>query len=117
MVSYKIKRIYEATGEHDGFRVLIDRLWPRGIKKDDAHIDLWLKDLAPSTDLRKWFSHDDEKWLDFELRYQAELNSNSELKEIIHDFKQHKEITLLYAAHNKEHNNAVVLKEYLEKKA
>ncbi|GAA4794529.1 DUF488 domain-containing protein [Olivibacter ginsenosidimutans] len=117
MITYKIKRIYETVDEHDGFRVLVDRLWPRGIKKEDAKIDLWLKNLAPSTDLRKWFNHDDEKWTDFKSKYQAELNSNSELKETMRTFKQHKKVTFLYAAQNEKHNNAAVLKAYLEKKA
>lgn len=111
-----IKRIYENPMETDGFRILIDRLWPRGISKEKAKIDLWLKEIAPSDELRKWFSHDPEKWTDFKKKYKLELANNLEsikvIKEII---KKEKIITLLYSAKDEEHNNAIVLKEFLKK--
>lgn len=106
-----IKRIYEKKEDSDGYRVLIDRLWPRGVKKEEAHIDLWLKEIAPSTNLRKWFHHEPEKWPEFKKRYHQELNKN---KSLIEDLLQKPEpLTLLYSAKDEKHNNAVVLQEYL----
>ena len=112
----KLKRVYEEYSPHDGFRILVDRLWPRGIKKEKAKIDLWLKEIAPSDKLRKWFSHDSSKWQEFKKRYKKEIKENKEifkkLKEII---KNKKEVTLLYSAKDEKHNNAIVLKEILQK--
>ena len=114
-MSVHIKRIYEPTSKSDGFRILVDRLWPRGIKKENAHFDLWLKDVAPSNELRKWFNHEPEKWEEFMKKYTAELKDTSafeELKKILH---QHKQLTLLFSAKDEMHNQAVVLKEILER--
>jgi len=109
----RIKRIYDKHSLNDGTRILIDRLWPRGIKKEEAKIDEWVKDIAPSDDLRKWFSHDPEKWIEFKKKYSAELKKKNDLCEEIVK-KGRVNITLVYAAKNVEQNNAVVLKEYLE---
>lgn len=110
MSTIKIKRVYEATDKGDGFRILIDRLWPRGLSKEKAHIDLWYKDIAPTNELRKWFAHDVEKWPEFQKRYRAELTTHkaavAELKAII---KKEKNVTLLFSASDEAHNNAVVL--------
>ena len=109
-----LKRIYEDFEESDGFRILIDRLWPRGLSKENAKIDLWLKEIAPSESLRKWFGHDPVKWEEFKEKYIAELKSRQEqIKEVKALAKTHKVITLLYAAKDENHNNAVVLKEVL----
>ncbi len=111
----KIKRIYDAPSRNDGYRVLVDRLWPRGMNKGKAGIDIWLKEVAPSDELRKWFNHEPQKWGDFKKRYFAELEEKREILGPI--IKKHeKSMTLLYGAKDQEHNNAVALKEYLEKK-
>jgi uncharacterized protein YeaO (DUF488 family) len=113
----RIKRIYESAAEEDGFRILIDRLWPRGIEKEKAKIDMWLKEVAPSNELRKWFSHDPEKWEEFKKRYAKELTAKPELlKEIRQIEKEKGTVTLLYSARDIKHNNAVALKTILEKK-
>lgn len=111
-----IKRIYEPAGPSDGTRVLVDRLWPRGMRKEDAPFDLWLKDIAPSTDLRHWFNHEPERWDEFKRRYRAELTDNpalAELKALV----AKGQTTLLYGAHDEQHNQAVVLAEYLRQQA
>ena len=108
------KRIYDPPAAEDGHRILVDRVWPRGIKKADARLDAWLKDIAPSTDLRKWFGHDPAKWDEFQRHYFAELD---EKPDTIADLKQRAKsgpLTLLYAAKDTEHNNAAALKAYLE---
>lgn len=106
----KIKRVYEAPEAGDGFRVLIDRLWPRGLTKDKAKVDLWLKDIAPSTELRKSFGHDPAKWGRFQDRYGRELDRHPELFRRIKDLeREHKIVTLIYGAKDDEHNDAVVL--------
>ncbi|SDD23630.1 DUF488 domain-containing protein [Niabella drilacis] len=110
-----IKRVYEAPAENDGFRVLVDRLWPRGIRKADVAIDEWQKELAPSTELRKWFNHDPEKWTGFQKKYEAELRDNPALDSFLKSLGKHKKITLLYAAKDEQHNQAVVLQEVLRK--
>jgi uncharacterized protein YeaO (DUF488 family) len=110
----KIKRIYEEPSEDDGYRILVDRLWPRGLSKKKSKIDLWLRDIAPSNDLRKWFSHDPAKWNEFKKRYIKELENNSSLQKLIEIIKQKNSITLLYATKDKERNNATVIKEYIE---
>lgn len=112
----KIKRIYETPSSGDGFRVLVDRLWPRGLSKDSAKIDLWLKDIAPSDKLRKWFSHDPKKWLEFNKRYHLELKEKSELTSNLKKLEQEKKVvTLLFSAKNEKQNNAVSLFQYLQK--
>jgi len=106
----KIKRIYEPAANDDGFRILVDRLWPRGLSKENAKVDLWLKDIAPSNDLRKSFCHDPKKWETFKSKYLKELGANKELLSKIKQIEKEKRIvTLLYSAKDKEHNNAVVL--------
>lgn len=114
MTRYKLKRIYDKPDSTDGFRVLVDRLWPRGIKKENAKIDEWLKSLAPSSTLRKRYHQEEETWEEFKQAYYAEINANEQSNAIVKELKKHDVITLLYAAHNKEHNNAKALKEYLE---
>src|SRR5580658_1119787 len=110
----KIKRIYEPPEKNDGFRVLVDRLWPRGVSKDRAHLDLWLKEIAPSDALRKWFGHDPERWTEFQRRYRAELRKLTALtKEVKQLEKKHRTITLVYSARDEQHNQAVALLSYL----
>lgn len=111
----KIKRVYEQPEETDDYRVLIDRLWPRGLTKEKAKVDLWLKDIAPSTELRKWFSHDPAKWDEFKNRYCEELKKNNQFVSKLVDLLKNGKLTLVYGAKDEEHNEAVVLKEYLEK--
>ena len=114
-MNIKLKRAYEPKEKADGFRILVDRLWPRGIKKEDLEIDVWLKEVAPSSALRKWFNHDPEKWATFKTKYKAELKQSAMLGELKQFVKKYKKITLVYAAKNEEHNQAVVLKELLDK--
>ena len=114
-INIKLKRAYEPKEKTDGFRILVDRLWPRGIKKEDLEIDVWLKEVAPSSALRKWFNHDPEKWATFKTKYKAELKQSAMLDELKQFVKKHKKITLAYGAKNEEHNQAVVLKELLDK--
>lgn len=110
-----LKRIYEPYDKEDGYRILVDRLWPRGVSKEKAHLDLWLKEIAPSTELRKWFGHKTEKWEEFKKRYIEELKLNEEaviqIKKIL---LKHRKVTLLFGAKDKEHNQAVVIAEFLE---
>jgi uncharacterized protein YeaO (DUF488 family) len=108
-----IKRVYDPPSAHDGKRILVDRLWPRGLKRDEAAIDEWMKELAPSDELRKWFSHDPAKWPEFKKRYRKELEAKSGLLGELKGYARHGTATLLYAAKDTEHNNAVVLKEFL----
>lgn len=111
-----LKRVYEPADDGDGLRVLVDRLWPRGLRKQEAAIDLWARELAPSTALRRWFGHDPEKWAEFRRRYDAELRQNGEA---IGDFRSQvggRAATLLYAAHDEAHNHAIVLKDFLDGK-
>ena len=110
----QIKRIYEPAEISDGYRVLVDRPWPRGVKKETARIDLWLKDVAPSAALRKWFGHKPEKWKDFSLGYREELKQNKAVAELIKIIKGHPSRTLLYGAKDEIHNQTVVLKSFLE---
>ncbi|HHY54335.1 MAG TPA: DUF488 domain-containing protein [Chloroflexi bacterium] len=109
----KLRRAYAPPTEDDGYRVLVDRLWPRGISKTNARIDLWLKEVAPSTELRQWFGHDPEKWAEFKKRYRAELKNNPAWAEL-QALAQQKELTLVYAAKDQLHNEAVALKQLLE---
>jgi len=113
----QLKRVYEKEDPDDGVRYLIERLWPRGVKKTSLRIDGWLKDAGPSTELRKWFSHDPAKWQEFRRRYFAELDRTPDAWAPIRDAARHGTVTLLYSSHDTEHNNAVALKEYVEHKA
>jgi uncharacterized protein YeaO (DUF488 family) len=108
-----IKRIYDKASITDGKRVFVDRLWPRGVKKSTANVDLWMKDIAPSNELRLWFDHDPKKWESFKARYVKELESNKHVSDLI-KLAEKGDVTLLYAAKDTEHNNAVVLSEYME---
>lgn len=111
-----LKRIYEPASKKDGFRILVDRLWPRGLKKSEARVDLWLREIAPTTELRKWFNHDPERWAEFVADYKFQLNKNRHIAgQLIALIKQHKKVSLLYSAQNEQFNNAVVLKGYLDK--
>ncbi len=113
----QIKRVYEQSSKKDGFRILIDRLWPRGLTKEKAAADLWVKDLAPSDELRKWFAHDPKKWLVFQKKYLKELEEKKDFIEKLQRLEHDKKIiTLLYGAKDTEHNNAVVLEKLLQKK-
>lgn len=112
-MTIEIKRIYEPAARTDGMRVLVDRMWPRGIKKDDARIDLWLKDVAPTTSLRRWFDHRPERWDRFRERYVAELSNNPSLAEL-RNLAKKKRVTLIYSARDADHNQAVVLAEHLK---
>lgn len=109
----EIKRAYEKPGKDDGVRILIDRLWPRGMTKEKAQVDLWLKEIAPTTELRKWFNHEPEKWEEFKKRYTAELNANKAQVLLLKEEIKKGKVTLVYGAKDSEHNDAVVLKEYL----
>jgi len=107
----RIKRVYEQPDKHDGRRILVDRLWPRGLTKEKASVDLWLKDIAPSTALRKWFGHDPDKWEAFKERYLAELKNNSEPIRHLKQELDKGDVTLVYGAKDEEHNEAVVIQE------
>ena len=111
----KIERIYDASAG-TGFRILVDRLWPRGIKKDEAKVDLWMRDIAPSNELRKWFGHDPGKWEEFKERFYGELDQKPEIVNQLISKAGESDLLLLYAAKDEEHNNAVALKEYIESK-
>jgi len=110
----KIKRVYDTPEEVDGFRILVDRLWARGLSKEKARIDLWLKDIAPSNELRKWYEHDPEKWPEFKKRYYSELNDKRELVDSIIEKAREGTVTLLYGSKETRLNNATALKEYIE---
>jgi uncharacterized protein YeaO (DUF488 family) len=110
----KLKRVYEQAEPSDGFRVLADRLWPRGISKEEAHVDEWLRDIAPTPELRKWFGHDPEKWPVFERRYRAELKAQTQLLEKLLADAAGRDITLVYASREEKYNNVTVLKEVLQ---
>ena len=110
----QIKRVYAPAASSDGFRMLVERLWPRGMKKEKAKLDAWLKDVAPSTELRKWFSHDPAKWMEFQRRYDAELDQHPEAWQPILDAAKKGKVTLLFSSHDADHNNVVALKKYLE---
>lgn len=112
-MNIKIKRVYEKPEPADGFRILVDRLWPRGLTKEKAAADLWLKDIAPSTELRKWFHHDPEKWKEFQKKYRQELKENPEAVSILKEHLKKGPLTLLYGAKDREHNEAEVLKEFI----
>lgn len=109
-----IKRAYEPPEQADGKRVLVDRLWPRGLSKERARIDLWLKDLAPSNELRKWYGHDPEKFEEFRRRYEAELSNAQEALQQLREMARHEQVTLVFAAHDAKHSNAAVLLDVLK---
>lgn len=111
----QIKRVYEPYDKSDGVRFFIDKLYPRGIKKENLHFDQWLKDIAPSNQLRHWFNHDPDKWEEFKQKYWVELKEHKNTLDSILLSSKEKNVTLLYSAHDSEHNNAVALKEYLER--
>ena len=111
----KIKRVYEAPAKDDGMRILVDRLWPRGLTKQKAAIDLWLKEIAPTAELRKWFAHDPKKWTEFRKKYLQELKENKEQISIIKDHLKQGAVTLVYGARDQEHNEANVLEELLNR--
>ena len=109
----KLKRAYDPASKDDGIRFLVERLWPRGVKKAALRLDAWLKDVAPSTELRRWFSHDPSKWMEFQRRYFAELDAKPAAAEPILQAGRRGRVTLVYSSHDEEHNNAVALKAYL----
>lgn len=113
-LNIQIKRAYEPEKSSDGKRILVERLWPRGLSKEDAHIDLWYKNIAPSTELRKWYSHELERWTSFKQKYIEELKANPEAVSELCQLCKGKKITFIYAAHDELHNSAVVLKQFLE---
>jgi uncharacterized protein YeaO (DUF488 family) len=109
----KLKRVYEHPSKEDGTRILVDRLWPRGLTKEKAHVDLWLKEVAPSTELRKWFAHDPAKWPEFKARYKAELKHNTAQLALLKQAVVRGPATLLYGARDTERNEAIVLQDLL----
>ncbi|MDY0288263.1 MAG: DUF488 domain-containing protein [Sphaerochaeta sp.] len=110
----KIKQVYEPFDAEDGERYLVDRLWPRGMSKEKLRLDAWLKDVAPSGDLRRWFGHDEARWEEFQSLYRSELDSNPDGWKPLAEACRRGKVTLLFAAHDREHNNAQVLKAYVE---
>ena len=113
----KIKRIYDPPSTNDGFRILVDRLWPRGLTKEKAKVDLWLKEIAPSNELRKWYAHDPEKWSEFRKKYFKELDVKKGLADQIIQKTRQGDVTLLYSSKEEKLNNAVALKDYIEKRS
>jgi uncharacterized protein YeaO (DUF488 family) len=114
MTTIQIKRVYAPPGEKDGFRILVDRLWPRGVKKTEANVDKWMKDVAPGNALRKWFNHEPGKWESFSKKYRAELKKSDAVQDLIGEIKKHTRVTLLYGAKDEAHNQAVVLQQYIK---
>lgn len=109
----QIKRVYDDYAKQDGFRILVDRLWPRGITKEAAQVDVWLKDVAPSTELRKWFHQDRENWTEFVKKYKVELRSNEALPALKKLIREHPKVTLLYGSKDEEHNHAEILRQLI----
>jgi|SRR5580698_4681154 uncharacterized protein YeaO (DUF488 family) len=114
-MTIQLKRVYEAPSKSDGTRILVDRLWPRGLTKEKASVDLWLKEVAPSTELRKWFAHDPAKWPEFKARYKAELKRNSAHLALLKQAVLRGPATLLYGAKDTQHNEAIVLQDLLSR--
>ena len=112
----QLKRAYDVASKNDGARFLVERLWPRGIKKENLHVEDWLKDVAPSSELRRWFQHDAAKWAEFRRRYFYQLERNPDAWQSLIARARRGRVTLVYSAHDTEHNNAVVLKEFLDHK-
>jgi uncharacterized protein YeaO (DUF488 family) len=110
----QLKRVYETPSRKDGWRVLVDRLWPRGLTKERAAVDLWLKDVAPSTELRQWFGHDPAKWKGFQARYRKELKQKKDALKLLKQKSKERAVTLVYGARDKDHNEALVLKSVLD---
>ena len=111
-----IKRVYEATAKTDGKRYLVDRLWPRGVKKEVLHLETWLKEVAPSDDLRRWFKHEPVKWKEFQKRYRTELTKHPQHWQPLLEAAASGSLTLLFSAHDTEHNNAIVLRDFLNER-
>jgi uncharacterized protein YeaO (DUF488 family) len=114
MAKIRLKRAYEKPAPDDGLRILVERLWPRGLSKERAGIDLWMREVSPSPELRKWYGHDTAKWAEFQKRYRAELRANKHAVEELREKCGSGSITFVYAASDEEHNSATVLKEFLE---
>lgn len=112
-MSIRLKRAYESPSESDDYRILVDRLWPRGLSKQKARFDYWLKEIAPSAELRRWFNHDPEKWNEFKKRYFRELDSRPEIVDQLLHFVRKGDVTLVFSARDESHNDAVALREYL----
>jgi uncharacterized protein YeaO (DUF488 family) len=112
----RLKRAYEDASPEDGLRVLVDRLWPRGLSKQKAHVDLWLKEIAPSSELRKWFGHDPARWKDFQVRYRDEIHGHPDSLELLRKKGRDGTVTLLFASRDEQHNNAIVLKDLLKRR-
>jgi uncharacterized protein YeaO (DUF488 family) len=112
-MNIKIKRVYETPEKSDGYRILVDRLWPRGLTKEKAAVDLWLKDIAPTTELRKWFNHEPEKWKEFIKKYLKELKENIEPVSLLKDYIKKGPVTLIYGARDEVHNEALVIKDFV----
>jgi uncharacterized protein YeaO (DUF488 family) len=110
----QLKRVYEKPSRNDGIRILVDRLWPRGLTKERAAVTLWLKDVAPSTELRKWFGHDPAKWKEFQVRYRKELRDKKDALKLLKQKSKERTVTLVYGARDEEDNEALVLKKILE---
>ena len=115
MCEIRIKRVYDAPAKSDGFRVLVDRVWPRGVSKEKAAVDLWMKEVGPSTELRKWFGHDPERWDEFRKRYRAELKERTDLVDELRGHAAKGPLTLVFSAKDEEHNQALALKEVLRR--
>lgn len=113
-MAVKLKRVYEPFEASDGYRVLVDRVWPRGLTKEEVHFDLWLKEIAPSAELRKWFNHEKSKWADFQKKYSLEIKGTEAFKKLKDIIKEHKVVTLIYGAKNEENNQAVAIKSFLK---
>ena len=117
-MSIELKRVYDPASESDGYRILVDRLWPRGLTEESARVDLWLRRVAPTTELRKWYSHDVEKWPEFQKRYESELAAHGELLDLILDIERHRKIvTILFGAKDVERNEANVVLTVLKRRA
>ncbi|MDE1857229.1 MAG: DUF488 family protein [Candidatus Micrarchaeota archaeon] len=116
-MNIRVKRVYEDYDVTDGVRVLVDRLWPRGLRKATSKVDIWMRDVAPSDGLRKWFSHDPKKWMRFKSKYRVELKDNRELQKLVQLAVENGTVTLVFAALDQRHNNAVALAEVLRRKA
>jgi uncharacterized protein YeaO (DUF488 family) len=111
--SVRLRRVYEPASPEDGVRILVDRLWPRGLRKADAAVDRWMKDIAPSTELRQWFGHDPERWDEFRQRYAKELQQHATVVDELRELARHDTVTLLFGSRDEQHNDAVALREVL----
>jgi uncharacterized protein YeaO (DUF488 family) len=116
MAIIKTKRIYEPFSKTDGYRILVDRLWPRGMKKEDALIDTWLKEIAPSTELRQWFHAEPGRWAQFRAKYLDELKKSNAVDELLSYTNEHETVTLLYSVKDEEHNHALIIKDFILQK-